>query len=650
MGVVQSAFCSRFDDCSWVLNPRGNLMRSRILSILLTWLAAIAIVFGPAKADQPATSKPNILWLTCEDLGPHLGCYGDRYATSPNLDRLARRGMIYLNAWSNAPVCAPARTALITGVYPPSLGAQHMRSMVPLPRFMRMYPQFLRDAGYYCTNNRKEDYNVAKPGRVWDESSGRAHWRKRAPNQPFFAVFNMTITHESKIRQRPHSLVHDPSQVRVPAYHPDTPEVRHDWAQYYDNITTMDQQVGRRLKEIEEAGLADDTIVFFYSDHGSGMPRNKRWPYNCGLNVPLIVYIPPKYRHLAPAEYQPGGRSDRLVSFVDFGPTLLSLAGIRPPDYMQGRAFMGKFEASPREYVFGFRGRMDERYDMVRSVRDQRFVYVRNYMPHKIYGQHLWYMWETPTTRVWEKLFLAGKLKPEQAQFWQPKPPEELYDLRHDRDEVRNLAGAPEFQSVLDRMRRVLDQHLERTRDLGFLPEDEIHSRSRGTTPYEMGHDDSRYPYGVIAETARLAASLQPDAVARLRQRLGHDDSAVRYWAAMGLRMRGREVVRQHLAELRKRLGDAAPAVRIVAAEALAKFGDTGDRDRALATLLDCVAPKEQGLFVTVQALNALDNVDDCVTVDVEELRRRVNGYEAPSRRVRSYIPRLIQKIALDQK
>ena len=406
-----------------------------------------------------------------------------------------------------------------------------------MPAGTQMYPQLLRAAGYYCTNNSKEDYNLAnpaKPGKVWDDSSAKAHWKNRAAGQPFFAIFNNTVTHESQIRKRPHKAVHDPAKVRVRAYHPDTPEVRQDWAQYYDNITTMDAWAGRMLDELQEAGLADDTIVFFYGDHGSGMPRSKRWPYNSGLHVPLIVHIPPKLAHLAPKDYAPGGKSDRLVSFVDLAPTLMSLAGEKPPAFMQGHAFLGPHAAEPQPFVYGFRGRMDERYDMVRTVRDQRFVYVRNYMPHLIYGQHVGYMFETPTTQVWKRLFDQGKLTPAQSHFWQKKPPEELYDLQNDPDEVNNLAGSAEHREILQRMRKAEQDWVVRVRDVGFLPEPEIHSRSEGSTPYDVGHDDKKYPLARIVAAAELASGLKPDAVPELKKALADADSAVRYWAQWG--------------------------------------------------------------------------------------------------------------------
>jgi len=245
-------------------------------------------------AQQPG--RPNVLWITCEDMGPHIGCFGDTFAKTPVLDGLAERGLRYRRCWSNAPVCAPARTTIISGVYPPAMGAEHMRSLVAMGDGRKMFPQLLREAGYYTTNNSKEDYNLELTGKVWDESSPRAHWRKRAAGQPFFSVFNFVGTHESQIRKRPHEWKHSFEGVRVPAYQPDTPEVRKDWAQYYDNIEEMDTWAGGILKQLEADGLLDDTIVFFYSDHGSGMPRSKRWPYDSGLRVPLILSIPEKYR------------------------------------------------------------------------------------------------------------------------------------------------------------------------------------------------------------------------------------------------------------------------------------------------------------------------------------------------------------------
>lgn len=615
---------------------RGSTVRAGALLMLM-----LMLLLGGA-VPVPAAERPNILWITSEDHGPHAGCYGDRYATTPNMDRLAAKGMIYAHAWSCAPVCAPARTTLISGLFPPSTGAEHMRSMVPYPSGKKMSPQYLREAGYYCTNNSKTDYNLQEPGRVWDESSPRAHWRNRKAGQPFFAVFNSAKSHESQIRKRPHTPVHDPARVRIPAYHPDTPEVRQDWAQYYDQVSEADADAGKRLHELEQSGLADETIVFYYADHGPGMPRSKRWPGNSGLQVPLIVYIPERFRDLRPPEYRAGGTSDRLVSFVDFAPTVLSLAGIRPPDWMQGQAFLGVYQQAPPSFLYGFRGRMDERYDLARSVTDGRYVYIRNYLPQKIAGQHVSYMFETPTTRVWKRLHDEGRLTPAQDRFWNAKDPEELHDLQSDPDEVNNLARSPACRDVLARLRRAHRDWEARIRDVGFLPEGEIFARSRGESPYDMGHDDRRYPFRRVFETAEAASTLDPEAIPTLKRSLKDDDSAVRYWAALGFLMRGEPGVHAAHEELVGALGDGSPYVRIAAAEALARFGDPADLQRGLAVLGGLADWSSNDVFTVMAALNAIGELGSRARPLRDTISRLVTSGPVPHPRYANFVPRLI--------
>jgi len=593
----------------------------------------------------PAAKPPNILWLTSEDHGPHMGCYGDSLATTPHMDALAARGMIYDFVWSNAPVCAPARTTLLTGMHAPALGAGPMRSGVSFPRDRLLYPQLLRRAGYYCTNNSKEDYNIDAPDDLWDESSTSAHWKNRAPGQPFFAIFNSTRSHESRIRERPHTLRHDPARIRLPAYHPDTPEVRHDWAQYYDAVSAADAEAGARLAELEAAGLADDTIVFYYADHGPGMPRAKRWPFDSGLRVPLIVYIPERFADLRPPEYRAGGRSRRLVSFVDLAPTVLSLAGIAPPDWMQGSAFLGRPVAPPPAYVHGYRGRMDERIDLVRSVSDGRYIYIRNYMPHRIYGQHIAYMFETPTTQVWKQLHEAGKLTPVQARFWQPKPPEELYDLENDPDEVNNLADDPTYADIKARLRAAQQAQARRIRDLGFLPEHELFTRHPGVPPVEWAGDDAVYPFDRIFAIAELAADLAPAATARLIAALEDPDSAVRYWAALGLLMRGSDGVTAAADALRIALSDTSPAVRAAAAEALVAWGRAEDLDTALATLLDVANPANSNALEALPALAAIDALGEKAAPIWPAVGAFDPTYRAPHRRYAEYPARILAVI-----
>ena len=595
-----------------------------------------------------AADTPNILWISSEDNGPHLGVYGDSYADTPNLDALGLRGMIYRNAWSTAPVCAPARTTIISGMYPPSTGSQHMRSLTRLPASMRMFPQYLRDAGYYVSNNSKEDYNLEKPGQVWDESSRKAHWRNRAPGQPFFSVFNFTVTHESQIRRRPHDAVHDPAQVRVPAFHPDTKESRQDWAQYHDKITEMDEMAGYVLAQLREDGLEEDTIIFYWADHGPGMPRGKRWTYNSGLNVPLILFVPDKFRELRPEEYATGGESNRLVGFVDLAPTVLSLAGIEPPDHFQGHAFAGEFETEPQLFIFAFRGRMDERYDMVRSVRDERYIYIRNFMPHRIYGQYIQYMFQTPTTAVWHKLYHDGSLEAPKTHFWETKPPEELYDLDRDPDETQNLASSAAHQKILERMRAARRAWSVAIRDLGFLPESAIHSRAGTDAPHTMGADPARFPIRRIMRMAEFATSMKSDVEETLRRGFAAEDSAVRYWAALGALMRGAAGVEALSEPLSQALADADPAVRVAAGEALGRYGSEGESKRALAVLLEHADASRHGLFVAMAALNALDYMDERARpalAKVSELPQSIDGADS---RFRAYLPNLVKKIQGD--
>jgi N-sulfoglucosamine sulfohydrolase len=456
------------------------MMKSDIFSIaiffsLLMFLASCAT----DNSEQQTTDPPNFLWIVSEDNGPFLGCYGDAFATTPTLDKLATEGILYENAFANAPVCAPARSTIITGMYPPSMGTQNMRSTYPIPESIRFFPQYLREAGYYCTNNSKEDYNMPKPEGVWDESSRQAHYKNRAEGQPFFAIFNVGISHESSIHKSiPNdSLRHDPAKVTLPPYHPDTPEMRHDWAQYYDKIEDMDARMGEILQELEDAGLADNTIVAYYSDHGGVIARSKRFVYESGTHVPMIWRFPEKYSHLAPGN--PGDRTDRLVSFIDLAPSMLSLAGIDLPDYMQGKAFLGPQEAPPRDYVHLFRGRMDERMDKVRAVRNKKFRYIKNYMPHRIYGQYIEYLWRAPSCRSWEETYLAGDCNEAQSAFWEEKPAEELYDVSEDPWEVNNLANDPAYEDILRQMRGETDRWMSEIIDTGLMPEGEMSTRNQ---------------------------------------------------------------------------------------------------------------------------------------------------------------------------
>jgi arylsulfatase A-like enzyme len=568
--------------------------------------AAVGALASRAHLPAEATggARPNILWIVSEDNNPLLGCYGYALARTPTLDRLAGEGVLYENCFSQAPVCAPSRFTLISGLYATSCGpAHHMRAQGKVPRDLRGFPAYLRDAGYYCTNNAKTDYNAPINMKdAWDESSNKAHWRNRPAGKPFFAVFNHEVTHESQLfpakqaRYTPVAEPADPAKVVLPAYHPDTAEFRRDWACYFDQMARLDEQVARLLKQLQDDGLAEDTIVFYYGDNGGVLPRSKRFCYDSGLHVPLLIRFPRKFQHLAGAA--PGSRIDSPVSFVDFAPTVLSLAGAAIPKYMEGRALAGSAAAEPQPYAFSFRNRMDERYDFVRTARDKQYRYIRNYMPHLIYGQHVQYMFGMASMKAWERMNREGKLTGPQKFFWQEKPEEELYDLRADPSEVKNLAASGEHQEVLRRMRAALREHILRTRDNGFIPEG---SPLEG---YDAAHDARAYPLERVMEAADTATRRDPANLPRLVAWAADENECIRYWAALGCVM-----LRQKAAgaadALARQLEDSSPSVRVAAAEALSCL----DRpDKGLAVLQESLL-KHASPRVRLQAANALENI-----------------------------------------
>jgi N-sulfoglucosamine sulfohydrolase len=541
---------------------------------------AATILFGACSREP---GPPNILWITVEDMSPDLGAWGDDYARTPNIDRLASESVRYTNAFATAPVCSPSRSTLITGVYATTLGTQRLRSSFPIPDSIRGYPSFLRAAGYYTTNNSKTDYNTSDAARLieesWDESSETAHWRNRGDDQPFFAVFNDLTTHQSRSMswsyeqfrdevqsQLTEEEIHDPEAAPVPPYYPDTPVVRKTIARYYDCITVMDKNVGRLLGELEADGLAEDTIVFFFSDHGAGLPRHKRVLQDSGMMVPLLIRFPEKYAHLAAAA--PGETVDRLVSFVDFPPTMLSLLGLEIPEWMQGRPFLGAAAAEPRTYVYGARDRIDEAYDVARSVRDHDYLYIRNYMPHLSWNQPSAYSDTADIRKEIERLAERGKLSGPQLAYAGPiRPREELYDVREDPQQLHNLFYSDEHREALSRMRRELESWIRETRDVGFLPEAEAWTRIGDSTPYALAREPEAYPQPRITGAAALVG--RDDALEEQAELLGDPDAAVRYWAAVGFQAADRSSEPSREA-LRAAIEDPAPVVRVASAAALA--------------------------------------------------------------------------------
>jgi arylsulfatase A-like enzyme len=431
---------------------------------------------------MPNTKRPNILWISFEDTNPFYGCYGDPIARTPNVDRLAAEGCRWPNAFSTTGVCAPSRSAVITGMYPISIGTLHMRTththpLAPqlptpysavVPHYVKCFSEYLRAAGYYCTNNVKTDYQFEPPLTAWDELSTDAHWRNRPdPDQPFFAVFNPTRTHESGMwADRCPDITFDPQAIDLPPYFPDTPQVREAMARMYTNIEAVDAIMGELLDQLEQDGLAENTIVFHWSDHGP-LPRGKRWPYDSGIHVPMIVRWP--------GRLEAGGVSEQLVSTVDLGPTVLSIVGIDVPRHMQGQAFLGPQAAPPREYVYASRDRYDESYDRIRAVRDKRFKYIRNCHPELPYLLWIPYRNRHPILQEMWRLYIAGELAgPQLLMFQAQRPVEELYDTQADPYEIDNLAADPTYAPELERLRNALDAWIDQVGDLGQIDEAEM--------------------------------------------------------------------------------------------------------------------------------------------------------------------------------
>ncbi|BBC74284.1 sulfatase [Altererythrobacter sp. B11] len=557
---------------------------------------------GAARAQVPASDapRPNILWLVSEDNNPFIGCYGDPIAHTPTIDGLAAEGLLYRNVYSNAPVCAPSRFGILTGVYPESCSPAHqMRAEAVLPAEFRTYPELLRAAGWFCTNNAKTDYNcTVDPNTIWDEQGDEAHWKNRPDGQPFMSVFNFMVSHESRIFQPVDGRV-TPDMVRLPAYLPDTPDIRRDYATYYNLVEQMDGQVGEKLAELEAAGLAEDTIVFYYSDNGGVLPRSKRYCYDEGLRCAMVVRVPEKWRHWMPAG--PGSEIAAPVSLIDLAPTLLSLAGISQPPQMRGHALLGPASPGPQPYAFGMRNRMDERIDFTRTATDGRWRYIRNYMPHRPWGQHGAFEWLAKGYQSWEREHLAGRLNPVQDRFFHTKPYEELYDLESDPDQVNDLAGKAAHADMLAKLSAALDEQMIAIHDNGFLPE------TMAGEGYAASRDPALYPLRQLMEVGAKAARRDARARDEFAALLDTKVEVLRYWGAMGLLLIGEDAEPAKAALQAALAGDESPHVRIVAAEALARLGE----DEAAVPALVSLAGEDLPWQVRLYAINSLTFLGD---------------------------------------
>jgi len=440
------------------------------------------------------TQKPNILWIVCEDISPTLSMYGDNTAKTPTLDQLAKESVVYHNAFAPVGVCAPTRSSIITGMYPTSIGTMNMRTgkdvmswgarkyeaEIPItdlegnairqysaviPSAIKCFTEYLRADGYYCTNNQKTDYQFAAPITAWDENNTKAHWRNAPKEMPFFSVFNIGITHESQLWKQTGALTVDPKTVPVPPYLQDTELARNNIARHYSNVELMDIEVGKIIQQLKDDGLYESTIVMFYSDHGGPLPRQKRAILDSGLKVPFMV------KGLKNSEK---GSTDRLISFTDLAPTILSLANIKPTKYMDGQAFLGAYKAKPRKYVYGSSDRFDESTDRIRAIRNKRFLYLRNYFPEKTKYKEIGYRKNIPMMNELLEMKEQQHLTEVQLDWFNIKTTEELYDCEKDPHNLVNLVQNPTYKEILNTFRKENLNRIQKFPDLGFIPEAQL--------------------------------------------------------------------------------------------------------------------------------------------------------------------------------
>ncbi len=561
-----------------------------------------------------AADRPNIVWIVSEDNSIH---YLDHFfpggAMAPNIEALAKQGLTFDNAFSNAPVCSVARTTLATMCYGPRIGTQFHRryQLAPMPDGLKMFPAYLRDAGYYTTNNSKKDYNAVEGQGVWDESSKRASWRNRtSKSQPFFHMESHAQSHEGSLHFNAATLNNektqtDPGSIKLADYFPETETFRYTHARYHDRMKIIDDMVGKTIQQLEDDGLLDDTFVFYFGDHGGVLPRGKGYIYESGLHVPLVVRVPKNYRHLVNADTDKewnGTRVKGFVEFVDFGATTLSLAGVDLPKGIDGKPFLGKSvslkEVNARDETFGYADRFDEKYDFVRSVRVGNFQYIRNFQPYLPDGLQNIYRYKMLAYKEWEQLFHAGKLNAVQSQFFQSKACEMLFDCKSDPHQVINLASDPKFRNVLTDLRTRLQKRMTAMPDLSLFPESHL-AKNAMENPVVFGQAN-RDRIRSMSEIADLALLPFAHVKGKISMALQSNDEMKRYWAAMVCTSFG-DLAKGLAADVTPLLKDESEVVRIRAAEFLGRVGSINPQI-ALTELVNQTSDP----IVATEALNSI--------------------------------------------
>jgi arylsulfatase A-like enzyme len=588
-----------------------------------------------------AIDKPNILWITIEDTSPQfIGCYGNKDARTPIIDRLAKEGVRFTNAFSTGTVCSPSRSCIITGVKTYKMGTGNHRSNYPIPKYIKGFPSYLQQEGYYTTNNSKTDYNVADvikfTQEAWNESSNTAGWWNRKPGQPFFAVFNFMDSHQSRTMTMTYPWylknVIDKLSVNdrigendfdMPPFYKDTPEMRKQFARVYNSIKLTDNNIGDLLTRLEKDHLKDSTIIFFYADHGEGIPRGKTNGINLGYRVPFIIWFPERYKHLSPWG-KSGAVTDELVDFEDLAPTLISLAGGKVPDHMTGRRLFGDNRSQPADHMVLSSDRADNGIDMIRSVTNGRFMYSRIFLPFMPEVRYIRYVQIAEITQLMKKDLVDNELNPLQKSLFEERPAEFLFDIEKDSWETKNLANDPDYSKVLKQMRNQLKTEILHSRDVMFLPEYEMGLLSESSTPYEFRLDDKKYPLAEIYQAASLAGFRGKDITTQQIDLLKNSNKIIRYWAIVGLQSQSRSQLRSVSKAIISAMNDQYPPVALTAAaiacqnfkdnnaeENLKKFCASENMDLALMAINNLIYTTNKQPFIdTIQAVRMKKKAD----------------------------------------
>jgi len=572
----------------WVLPDINSSIFETMIAYRMLYFAFVSLLLS---LSGYALDKPNFLFLVSEDNSPMLGCYGDALAQTPNLDQFAEDSIRFEHAYANAPVCAPSRSTLINGVYATALGSQHMRSHVNIPETFQHFPWYLKAQGYYTSNRKKTDYNMDVKEDTWsnpDWWNWDDAFAGREPGQPFFLMYNTWMSHEGKIHRNPKDSLEnylkstleafgceentqalmerfsfDPSTILLPDYLPDLPEVREDFAYYYKCLALMDFEMGLVFEKLQQSGLLEDTIVFYFSDHGGVLPRSKRFTYDSGLRIPLMVYVPEKF-----SQYRERIKKakDAVIELLDLPPTVMEMAGVSIPGHFSGQSLL-QYLPQAHQLAFGFRGRMDERYDCVRTVTDGRYRYVRDYTPQRVEGGRVETLWKAASMRAWERCFRAEQTNREQSLFWQINAAEQLFDTDQDPFQTHNLAEDPEYQDKLASFRLQMDAWMLSNCDAGLFPEPMLHKLRGELSPWDWIRESAQ-PMQEILRAANLAISATEPDSETLRTLAQHENPAIRYWAATGFAILATKGV-PTVESLDTLARDDFPSVRIAAAEAL---------------------------------------------------------------------------------